>query len=212
MKNISLAVLTASASLLAFGSVSAEAATFTYNFNSPRGTLTSPQVFSPNPVGPNLTVSAFKDLPDLEVGTFDINFNGIGVAGNPGGQATGRSFRNQEAIELNFPGVQQYRLVNVTFAGLSTLSQNRDISLIVDAGSEGSVNVPGATSPTVVPGSSFGSDSGNVFVFTPTGNGDIFRLRSAEFEVVPEPLTILGTGLALASMPLMKKARQQKSE
>ncbi|ELR99841.1 PEP-CTERM sorting domain-containing protein [Gloeocapsa sp. PCC 73106] len=201
-------LLSAIAGIFTLGSLSAEAASFTYDFvPPPGGVLPSFQVFSAGPRTPNLTVTGLRNGigSDLNV----INPDGVGVNLNPDGASTGRDDDVVEQIEFSFPGTQEVRLVDLTFTSISSLFINRTVTLSVDGGAGFEFTLRGPNSPVTVPASALGPDlMGNTFVFTPADNNDVFRITSATF--VPEPLTILGTGLALVSMPLMKKAQQKK--
>lgn len=221
MKRFSGIALTTIAGLLTIGSASAQASTLVYTFTEfggPSGNVEESLTFTPDgsPNGLELTATAFKDLPSLTSGELNQTGSGLGVDGDP---AEGRVGREEpifgadaiEALQFEFPGSQELTLVSVTYADLPILSTNRDVTLSVDGEVVSTDTVPGIGDGTITY-----SELGNTFIFNSTdaggllGDGDNFRIASATFEhAVPEPFTILGTGLALMSMPLMKKAHKK---
>ncbi|ELS00253.1 PEP-CTERM sorting domain-containing protein [Gloeocapsa sp. PCC 73106] len=223
MKYFLKLAITAIGSTLAISSTSAEAATFVYTFSGLGGDLevTSLDVSPSEGSGSDITVTGFNDLSDAIPGNLNRTGNGLGVDGRPPfllnsgnvGRGGFGPLNKNEALEFQFPNDEEYTLVSVTFAGLPSLRGSRDVTLAVDGGAESSTQIPGILNSNTV---NYGV-SGNTFLFNPTDNGDNFRIASAVFdddltvpgEVIPEPLTILGTGLALISMPLMKKAHKK---
>lgn len=201
MKNNALAGFIATAGLLSIGSLSAEAVTFTYNTNTPVGSnIPTPQTYNSTPPGgATLTVNGFKDLPTNLSGDFNINFGqGLGIEGPPNAGNAGQNNTFEEAVELVFPSTKT--ITNVTFGALGV---NRDFEVSVDGAAPTTFSIPGDNATETVAFNLTGSS----FLFSPLDNNDLFRIRSVD--VVPEPLTILGTGLAIASMPVLKKTHKK---
>jgi hypothetical protein len=214
MKNITKNTLIAVASLLTIGTA-AEAAPFTYSFTSPTGNnLSSPQNLTSTPPGFPGTITAFKNLPSLTAGTFNIDATtGLGVSGDPRVGTIGRDANNTEAARITIPGTPSspsYKLTSVTFSNLITNNVgNRTITVAASGGTTFSTAIPGTAAVTLFDYMN-SNLVGNSFDLYPTDtNNSRFRVVSATFDTVPEPLTILGTGFAVAALPALKKAHKK---
>lgn len=176
----------------------AEAVSFNLGSSAPQGNVSS---LDYTQGGLGLQVNAFADkTPQAFV--FQDNA-GLGVKRAPQDFAQIDGAGVSEFLRLNFD--RAVRLVSVSFSSV----ERRTGALVSFDGGE---LFRGKTDfqPGGLASISFASrPQGTYFDFTGLNSGDHYLLSSVEVEPVPEPITILGTGLALAAGVAFERKRSQ---
>ncbi|TVQ43949.1 MAG: PEP-CTERM sorting domain-containing protein [Gloeocapsa sp. DLM2.Bin57] len=99
--------------------------------------------------------------------------------------------------------------LSVTYSQLLGSANARSLGISVNGGPT-FPTTPGDSGTVTV---NYSNDNlvGTSFDFFALNDDDTvrFRLVDATFEAIPEPLTILGTGFAVAALPALKKAHKK---
>ncbi|MEO1095731.1 MAG: PEP-CTERM sorting domain-containing protein [Cyanobacteria bacterium J06638_28] len=187
----------AAMSTLAVAAESVQAAGITFDLRG--SNQTSSSIGYSSAEGLNLTVTAFDDAAPASVarrGGMGAGA-GLGVSSGPGsrpGQIDGSD--STEALRFTFDDV--VRILSATFV---RVQNNDEFTLIADGQEVVSQGDPDNGVP-------FGLNTvGTVFDFTVGESNDDYRLQAVEVEVVPEPLTLLGTAAAAGVGIVLKRKR-----
>ncbi|MGL5081257.1 MAG: PEP-CTERM sorting domain-containing protein [Microcoleaceae cyanobacterium] len=217
LKQVSLAITGATLAVLGGGEV---AGAFSFSFDL-GGSPALDSSFSYNAGDVGLTVTGFRDtLGGGTTSAFVVKSpDGLGVT------SLASDISDLQFLQLDGLGLDEGlqfefdQKITINSATFSRVGSNDDFTVSVDAG--------GLFLSEDIPGGNFfdtgvgtfdftaldaGLRTGTLVSFSVAGSNDDYILKSIEVEAVPEPLTILGTGMALGFGGLFKKELDKKKK
>lgn len=219
LKQVSLAITGATLAVLGGGEV---AGAFSFSFDLGGSTAVNSS-FSYNTGDVGLTVTGFRDnlLGGGTTSAFVVRSSGgLGVTSVLSDITDPLQIPELDGLGLD-EGLQFEfdQKITINSATFSRVDSDDDFTVSVDGGGLFlSEDIPGGnlfdTGVGTFNFSAFdaGSRTGTLVSFSVGGNNDDYILKSIEVEAVPEPLTILGTGMALGFGGLFKKELDKKKK